>query len=128
MCLHELLLLAKMRSEFGLEIFVIEDTTCFLTVPPYSGRVFKGLWCVPLLWDMGRNSLMRRFPGGVYVGKLKCFPLTKLVVPDLHKWKSEKIAKLAYSRLSPNRLLKVEGDSHFDLHIIWVLLLKAFLL
>ncbi|GKC98199.1 hypothetical protein Tco_1168474 [Tanacetum coccineum] len=44
MRLRKLLLLAKMRSEFCLEIFVIEDTTCFLTVPPYSGRVFKGIF------------------------------------------------------------------------------------
>ncbi|GJX12662.1 hypothetical protein Tco_0204420 [Tanacetum coccineum] len=42
MRLRELLLLAKMRSEFCLEIFIIEDTTCFLTVLPYSDRVFEG--------------------------------------------------------------------------------------
>ncbi|GKD45099.1 hypothetical protein Tco_1269744 [Tanacetum coccineum] len=42
MRLQELLLLAKMRSEFGLEIFVIENTTYFLTILPYSGGVFEG--------------------------------------------------------------------------------------
>nr|GEV11773.1 microtubule-associated protein RP/EB family member 1 [Tanacetum cinerariifolium] len=68
---------------------------------------------------------MRRFPGGVCVRKLKCCLLTKLVVPDLCKRKLEKIAKVTHSRLSPNRLLKVEGNSHFDLHFLLVLLLKA---
>ncbi|GJZ88075.1 hypothetical protein Tco_0659857 [Tanacetum coccineum] len=43
MCLCELLLLAKVRSELCFEIFVIKDATCFLTVPPYSGGVFKSI-------------------------------------------------------------------------------------
>ncbi|GKE29149.1 hypothetical protein Tco_1444533, partial [Tanacetum coccineum] len=41
MCLCELLLLAKVRSELCFEIFVIKDATCFMTVPPYSSGVFK---------------------------------------------------------------------------------------
>nr|GEW51558.1 putative nucleotidyltransferase, ribonuclease H [Tanacetum cinerariifolium] len=48
-----------------------------------------------------------------------------LEVPDLNKRKSKKIAKVSHSRLSPNGLLKVEGDSHFDLYFLLVLLLKA---
>ncbi|GJV82165.1 hypothetical protein Tco_1518035 [Tanacetum coccineum] len=43
MCLCELLLLAKVRLELCFEIFVIKDATCFLTVPPYSCGVFKGI-------------------------------------------------------------------------------------
>ncbi|GJU34614.1 hypothetical protein Tco_1182968 [Tanacetum coccineum] len=168
MRLRELLLLAKMRSEFCLEIFVIEDTTCLLTVPPYSGRVFEGARSyLGLLSDhknrygkafsvrLGENNPLSsaqkvlpnpqglrqrlsgifagyvkplwegillsakvcgafpsyrrwegippigRFPGRVCTGKLKCCPLTKLVVPDLRKWKSEKIAKVAHSRFFP---------------------------
>ncbi|GJY02164.1 hypothetical protein Tco_0360316 [Tanacetum coccineum] len=42
-CLCELLLFAKVRSKLCFEIFVIKDATCSLTVPPYSGRVFKGI-------------------------------------------------------------------------------------
>ncbi|GKE52240.1 hypothetical protein Tco_1487396, partial [Tanacetum coccineum] len=131
MRLRELLLLAKMRLEFCLEIFAIEDTTCFLTVPSYFGGVFEDICIFPgyvkPFWEgillfvkvygacpsCGRWAgipPMRRFPSGFCVGKLKCFPLTKLIVPDLRKRKSEKIAKVVHSRFSPNRLLKVEGD------------------
>ncbi|GKE53625.1 hypothetical protein Tco_1488781 [Tanacetum coccineum] len=88
MCLCELLLLAKVRSELCFEIFVIKDATCFLTVPPYSGGVFKGIgncwdplsrhrnqygkaflvhlgegrWFVPSLWEVGEASPVGGFP------------------------------------------------------------------
>ncbi|GJV88396.1 hypothetical protein Tco_1532334 [Tanacetum coccineum] len=43
MCLCELLLLAKVRSELCFEIFIIKDAACLMTIPPYSGRVFEGI-------------------------------------------------------------------------------------
>ncbi|GJW06405.1 hypothetical protein Tco_1568828, partial [Tanacetum coccineum] len=60
MCLCELILLAKVRSELCFEIFVIKDATCFLTVPPYSGGVFKGIGT-----NMGRHfqSIWERVDG-----------------------------------------------------------------
>ncbi|GJU99499.1 hypothetical protein Tco_1328770 [Tanacetum coccineum] len=43
MCLCKHLLLAKVQSELCFEVLVIKDATCFLTIPPYSGRVFEGI-------------------------------------------------------------------------------------
>ncbi|GKE42222.1 hypothetical protein Tco_1469506 [Tanacetum coccineum] len=41
MCLRELLMLAKMGSELCIQIFIVENATCLLTIPPYSGEIFK---------------------------------------------------------------------------------------
>ncbi|GJZ57936.1 hypothetical protein Tco_0613430 [Tanacetum coccineum] len=57
MCLCELILLAKVRSKLCFEIFVIKDATCFLTVPPYSGGVFKGIGVILITADKGCYEL-----------------------------------------------------------------------
>ncbi|GKB32162.1 hypothetical protein Tco_0871563 [Tanacetum coccineum] len=59
MCLCELLLLAKVRSELCFEIFIIKDATCLLTIPPYSGRVFEGSCRDPI--SCHRNQYRKAF-------------------------------------------------------------------
>ncbi|GKB80443.1 hypothetical protein Tco_0947338, partial [Tanacetum coccineum] len=41
MCLRKLNLLAKMGSKLFLQIFVVKNATCLLTIPLYSGGIFK---------------------------------------------------------------------------------------
>ncbi|GKC30711.1 hypothetical protein Tco_1038005 [Tanacetum coccineum] len=41
MCLRELLMLAKMGSKLCIQIFIVDNATCLLTIPPYSGGIFK---------------------------------------------------------------------------------------
>ncbi|GJW32379.1 hypothetical protein Tco_0052411 [Tanacetum coccineum] len=41
MCLRKLLLLAKIGSKLCLQIFVVENATCLLTIPPYTDIIFK---------------------------------------------------------------------------------------
>ncbi|GKF28081.1 hypothetical protein Tco_0094423 [Tanacetum coccineum] len=65
MCLCELIMLAKVRSELCFEIFVIKDATCLLTIPPYSGRVFEGSCQDPL--SRYRNQYGKAF--SVHLGE-----------------------------------------------------------
>ncbi|GJT37164.1 hypothetical protein Tco_0937029 [Tanacetum coccineum] len=41
MCLRKLPLLAKMGSKLCLQVFVVENATCLLTISQYSGGIFK---------------------------------------------------------------------------------------
>ncbi|GJT77646.1 hypothetical protein Tco_1044371 [Tanacetum coccineum] len=41
MCLRELLMLAKMGSKLCIQIFIVENATYLLTIPPSSGGIFK---------------------------------------------------------------------------------------
>ncbi|GJT57081.1 hypothetical protein Tco_0992135 [Tanacetum coccineum] len=71
-CLRKLLLLAKMGSELFLQVFIIENASCLLTVPPYPGRIFIG--CVPrsLSW---RVSLSREGERGFRLDQVLTFAL-----------------------------------------------------
>ncbi|GJT86421.1 hypothetical protein Tco_1068138 [Tanacetum coccineum] len=60
MCLCKLLLLAKMGSELCFQVFVVENATCLLTIPPYSGIIFK---CVDEHMTVHRHCLFLHMNG-----------------------------------------------------------------
>nr|GEV77556.1 zinc finger, CCHC-type [Tanacetum cinerariifolium] len=51
----------SVEPTFGREIFVIEDTTCFLTIPPYSGGVFEGTRSYSGLLSRHKNRYGKEF-------------------------------------------------------------------
>nr|GEU79771.1 retrovirus-related Pol polyprotein from transposon TNT 1-94 [Tanacetum cinerariifolium] len=60
-CLHELHMLAKIGWELYLQIFVIEDASYHLIVPPYSGGIFKRV-------GSGLFQVDAQFVSGAFLG------------------------------------------------------------
>ncbi|GJS05042.1 hypothetical protein Tco_0321550 [Tanacetum coccineum] len=75
----------KYRQCICLQILIVENATCFLTVPPYAGGIFEGVFCLGSYKTSCRSLTMTTSMASLYEGQRGSERLTTFVPSQVRR-------------------------------------------